>query len=192
MLFVAFKLIYNSIFGQMHPYMFSIFIILPPLSVLNFLSPYETLFGRPSTYDSLCMFDYLCYPFLVHTHVTKLYPLVVSHLFLGLSTIHKGFKCVNPCTNQMIISRYVTLVELVFSYPSMFFTSSQLPSNLFDFQPPSTLSSLTNFRTNYHIPYAPPTLSCAQVIVVLQLIATFQLPLKVCPQLHLNVYPKIP
>ncbi|OIT32756.1 retrovirus-related pol polyprotein from transposon tnt 1-94 [Nicotiana attenuata] len=54
----------------------------------------------------------------------------------------------NICRISFSISFYVS-------------TSSQLLSNVFDFRSPSTLSSSTDFTTNSHIPYAPPTLSRA-------------------------------
>ncbi|KAL4021774.1 hypothetical protein IC575_020590 [Cucumis melo] len=79
-----------------------------PSSVLQNISPFETLYGTSLNYSNLKVFDYACFV-LLHPHEhTKLEPRVRFCCFLGYGTEHKGFHCWDPLSNRLRISRHVT------------------------------------------------------------------------------------
>ncbi|KAA0032344.1 uncharacterized protein E5676_scaffold340G00040 [Cucumis melo var. makuwa] len=114
-----------------------------PSSVLQNISPFEKLYGTPPNYSNLKTFGCACFV-LLHPHEhTKLEPRVRLYCFLGYGTEHKGFRCWNPLSNRLRISRHVTFWEhtmfsrlssfhISFSSPQPFFTDTSI-----DFFPPS-------------------------------------------------------
>ncbi|WVZ54515.1 hypothetical protein U9M48_005301 [Paspalum notatum var. saurae] len=101
----------------------------PPTSTLQFSTPYHALFGRSPTYDHLRVFGCRCYPNISSTSPHKLAPRSVLCVFLGYSSNHKGYRCLDIATNRVIISRHVVFDES--SFPFAEATSpSALPTNL--------------------------------------------------------------
>jgi len=93
-----------------------------PLPVLRFQSPFEQLYGRVIDYNLICIFGCLCYPFVAVGSCSKFLPRLKPCLFLGSSDKHKGFKCLDPSSNRVLISRYVHFVEEYFSFQTFFHT----------------------------------------------------------------------
>nr|XP_009788984.1 PREDICTED: uncharacterized protein LOC104236699 [Nicotiana sylvestris] len=124
-----------------------------PLPVLNFSSPYEMLFGCSPDYNLFKVFGCLCFPFTALGHKNKFEPRSILCLFLGTSTKHKGFKCLDPTTNKVLISRHVKFVKNIFPYLSMFPSNSQAPFLLkdTDFKSPDLDYSPTLFSSQNDI-----------------------------------------
>ncbi|KAL4022729.1 hypothetical protein IC575_016474 [Cucumis melo] len=114
-----------------------------PSSVLQNISPFEKLYGTPPNYSNLKTFGCACFV-LLHPHEhTKLEPRARLCCFLGYGTEHKGFRCWDPLSNRLRISRHVTFWEhIMFSRLSSFHTSFSSPQPFFtntsiDLFPPS-------------------------------------------------------
>jgi hypothetical protein len=79
-------------------------------------TPFELLHNKPPTYHDLHVFGCLCYPNISATTAHKLSPRSVPCVFLGYPTSHKGYRCLNLVTQQLIISRHVIFDETVFPF----------------------------------------------------------------------------
>ena len=62
-----------------------------PSSLLDGKTPYELFFGKQPDYSMLLTFRCLCFPHLKDYSPNKLSPKSASCIFLGYSTLHKGF-----------------------------------------------------------------------------------------------------
>ena len=90
-----------------------------PTSVLGYKSPYEVIFGYAPAYDSLRVFGCACYPLLAPFGISKLDFKSTRCVFLGYSTNHKGYLCLEPQTHHHDISRHVKFNESQFPYKYM-------------------------------------------------------------------------
>ena len=79
-------------------------------------TPYELLFGAPPEYAHLRIFGCLCYPNTAATAPHKLAPRSARCIFLGYSLDQRGYKCYNPMTKRVIISRHVYFDETCFPF----------------------------------------------------------------------------
>lgn len=66
-----------------------------PTKTLAFSIPHFAIFGKPPSYNHLCVFGYKCYPNLVATTPYKLSLRSTLCVSLGYSTHHKGYLCLN-------------------------------------------------------------------------------------------------
>jgi hypothetical protein len=73
--------------------------------------PHVALFGSAPSYEHLCVFDCACYPNIAATAPHKLAPRSTRRVFLGYSTDHKGYRCLDLSTNRFIVSRHVVFDE---------------------------------------------------------------------------------
>jgi hypothetical protein len=80
---------------------------LPTLVLKNF-SPFEKLFGKSPEYSILKPFGCACFVLLQPHEHTKLEPRARLCCFLGYGTEHKGYRCWDPISNRLRISRHVT------------------------------------------------------------------------------------
>ena len=78
-----------------------------PTHVLNYLSPYEKLFQKSPTYDSLRVFGYACFPYLPPYNTNNLQFRSKRCVFLGYSLNHQGYRCLDPSTGRVYLSRHV-------------------------------------------------------------------------------------
>jgi hypothetical protein len=62
------------------------------------------------------VFDCLCYPNTSATIAHKLSPRYVPCVFLGYPSCHKGYRCLNLVTQQLIISHHVIFNEAMFPF----------------------------------------------------------------------------
>ncbi|KAL4010710.1 hypothetical protein IC575_027725 [Cucumis melo] len=103
-----------------------------PSQVIHNISPFERLYGTPPTYSHLKVFGCACFV-LLHSHEhTKLEPRARLCCFLGYGTEHKGFRCWDPISQRLRISRHVTFWEhRMFSSLSSFHASLSSPHSFF-------------------------------------------------------------
>ncbi|GJS20513.1 ribonuclease H-like domain-containing protein [Tanacetum coccineum] len=100
--------------------------ILSSTSINNDI-PYIKLFNKPTSYTHIRTFGCLYYPYIFPPH--KLAPRTTPSIFLGYAYNHRGYRCLNLNTNEIIISRHVTFDETVFPFGSM--TPTKPPSYQF-------------------------------------------------------------
>lgn len=94
-----------------------------PTSVLH-TTPYELLFGKKPDYSMLHVFGCACFPCLRPYNRHKMQFRSEKCTFLGVSSHHKGYKCLSPA-GRIYISRHVIFNE----YDFPFATSTTSPSS---------------------------------------------------------------
>lgn len=85
-----------------------------PTPTLNWDTPHNRLYGSPHSYSSLRVFGCSCYPHLGSYISNKLSSRSVECVFLGYSSQHKGYRCVDSTTGCVYISRHVIFNETIF------------------------------------------------------------------------------
>lgn len=80
-----------------------------PSSFLGFISPYEKLYQKPPSYDTIKVFGFLAY-ISAHT-LDKLAPRAIPTVFIGYPNLQKGYKLLDPVIMQFYISRNVIFHE---------------------------------------------------------------------------------
>ncbi|KAK8933572.1 hypothetical protein KSP39_PZI015652 [Platanthera zijinensis] len=132
------------------------FINITPSSTISEVTPYKRLYSRPPTYAPLRTFGCTCFVLLPGPERTKLSARSARCVHLGLSPHHKGYRCYDPVTRRIRISRHVSFLE-----HEMFFSSTtpqppphSIPSTA---APPLTLPLLPPVPTCPRSHIAPPT-----------------------------------
>ncbi|KAJ9548745.1 hypothetical protein OSB04_021288 [Centaurea solstitialis] len=87
-----------------------------PSKRLNYFTPTFALYLRHPTYDHLRVFGCACYPNTSATQPHKLHPRAIRCIFLGYPPDFRGYRCFDPTTGKVSISRHVTFDETVFPY----------------------------------------------------------------------------
>jgi transposase InsO family protein len=87
-----------------------------PTKTLHLSTPHFALFGIAPMYDHLRVFGCACYPNLSATASHKLSPRSTLCVFLGYSSHHKGYRCLDLASNRIIISCHVTFDESTFPF----------------------------------------------------------------------------
>jgi hypothetical protein len=78
-----------------------------PTPVLHHISPIEKLFATKPDYSFLCTFGCACWLNLRPYNTHKLAFRLKQCTFLGYSTHHKGYKCLDISTGRVYIPRDV-------------------------------------------------------------------------------------
>lgn len=99
-----------------------------PSKTINMETPLERLFHEKPDYSFLKTFGSACWPCLRPYNNRKLQFRSKRCVFLGYSTLHKGYKCLHISSGRVYISRDVVFNEDIFPY--------------FDIMPPTTPASL--------------------------------------------------
>jgi hypothetical protein len=86
----------------------------PPSKAVSHPTPYFALYGTAPTYDHFRVFGCACYPNTFATAPHKHSPRSTHCLFLGYSSDHKGYQCLDLASHRIIISRHVVFDEDVF------------------------------------------------------------------------------
>lgn len=86
-----------------------------PTRVIDNYSPLERLFHTPPNYNLLKVFGCACWPHLRPYNKHKLDFRSKLCVFLGYSSLHKGYKCLDRSTGRVYISRDVIFDENIFS-----------------------------------------------------------------------------
>jgi hypothetical protein len=97
-----------------------------PTRAISTTSPNFTLHGVAPSYEHLHMLICSCYPNLSAKAAQKLAPRSTRCIFLEYSTDHKGYRCLDLTTNNIIISRHVIFDEADFPFS----TSPHLTNDL--------------------------------------------------------------
>jgi hypothetical protein len=101
-----------------------------PTKTLHFSTPHFALFKTVPSYEHLRVFGCTCYPNLSATTSHKLDPRSAKCVFLGYSSHHKGYRCLDLLSNRVILSRHVVFDESTFPFAEQQPTAS---SQDFDF-----------------------------------------------------------
>ncbi|GFZ15868.1 hypothetical protein Acr_25g0002770 [Actinidia rufa] len=90
------------------------------LTLLSGRSPYEYLHGQVPNYSLLRVFGSSCFVLLPRKDRTKFSAQCVLCVFLGYGIHRKGYRCYDPITKKLYISRHVTFFESLsyFTLPS--------------------------------------------------------------------------
>lgn len=135
---------YDSLFQASLPFTFWVEALHTAVYLLNILptasnhhkTPFELLFGRCPTYDHLRVFSCSCYPNPRDYCANKLSPRSIQWVFLGYPSNYKGFRCFDPLSNKVCISRHVRFDENSFPYPRPLHPNPQtISSNIFAHNP---------------------------------------------------------
>ncbi|WZY94099.1 hypothetical protein YC2023_066428 [Brassica napus] len=82
-----------------------------PTRVLKKLSPFEVLNKTKPHIDHLRVFGCLCYVMIPGERRNKLEAKSTKAMFIGYSITQKGYKCYDPITRRVMVSREVKFVE---------------------------------------------------------------------------------
>ncbi|KAJ9538099.1 LOW QUALITY PROTEIN: hypothetical protein OSB04_030832 [Centaurea solstitialis] len=113
-----------------------------PSTTIQYKTPFEVLFGFFPTYSHLRVFGCLCYPNTSPTSTHKLAPRSSACVYLGPSTDHRGYRCLDLITQKVIISRHVNFDETHFPFP--------------DFQPRPSSEDYDAFDVDDSLPSLSP------------------------------------
>jgi hypothetical protein len=89
-----------------------------PTKAISAPSPHFALFGATPSYAHLRVFGCACYPNLSAIAPNKLASRSSRCVFLGYSSEHKGYRCLDLSSNRIIISRHVIFDESSFPFAS--------------------------------------------------------------------------
>ena len=115
-----------------------------PTRVLNMKTPIELLLDETPDYTFFKVFGCACWPHLRPYNDRKLEFRSKKCVFLGYSSLHKGYKCLHVPTNRVYISRDVVFDETVFPFSAMPQSSTTTPSLI-------SLGSLIVCHAHIHI-----------------------------------------
>ncbi|PRQ50961.1 putative RNA-directed DNA polymerase [Rosa chinensis] len=87
-----------------------------PASSLNFDSPFQKLFHNAPDYYFLKSYGCACYPWLKPYSSHKFDSRSRRCVFIGYGTQHKGYRCLDPVSGKVYISRHVTFDENTFPF----------------------------------------------------------------------------
>jgi len=117
-----------------------------PTKILDYVSPYERLFHLPPNFTYFRAFGCQCFPCLRPYTNDKLSYRRIPCIFIGYISNHKGFRCLDPSSRCVYISRIVIFDEEQFPAHSIItgpvscVSSSGKSPGLF-FTPPSYIFS---------------------------------------------------
>ncbi|MCO5548574.1 hypothetical protein L7F22_002034 [Adiantum nelumboides] len=82
-----------------------------PTAAIHEISPYERLYGSKPTVSYMKFFGCVCYVHVPNEARKKMEPKAVKCIFLGYPIEKKGYKCYDPTTRQVYVSRDVRFCE---------------------------------------------------------------------------------
>lgn len=91
-----------------------------PSSVLHKISSLQKLFHSKPDYSFMCVYGCACYPWLKPYAPHKLAFRSQPCVFIGYGLTHKGYRCYNPVTGRVYISRHVIFYESSFPFHNNF------------------------------------------------------------------------
>ncbi|KAI3797236.1 hypothetical protein L1987_32491 [Smallanthus sonchifolius] len=144
-----------------------------PTKTLNFNTPTFALYQRHPTYDHLRVFGCACYPNQTATQPHKLHPRSIRCIFLGYPSNFRGYRCLDPHTGKVHLSRHVTFDEESFPFTDpnptdayKFLDDEQTPFHHFQFpssstqpNPPTHPPVIHNNEIPNQTPHSPTSLT---------------------------------
>jgi hypothetical protein len=104
---------------------------------LHHISLIKKLFGTKPAYSFLRTFGCACWPNLHPYNTHKLTFRSKQCTFLGYSTHHKGYKCLNISTGRVYISRDVVFDKTIFPFSMLHPNAGARPRSEISLLPPS-------------------------------------------------------
>ncbi|CAH9146417.1 unnamed protein product [Cuscuta epithymum] len=99
-----------------------------PSPLLGNSSPYEKLFQKVPDYAFMRVFGCSCFPNISASSANKLSARSVHCVFLGYASGYKGYRCLEPKSGRIYVSRHVRFIEHSFPFTSLTSSSSDLSS----------------------------------------------------------------
>ena len=90
-----------------------------PSKVIDFQTPHECLYHHKPENDNLRILGGACWPNLRPYNTKKLSFCSIRCAFLGYSSLHKGYKCLDISTGRVYISCDVVFDESVFLFEKL-------------------------------------------------------------------------
>lgn len=125
-----------------------------PNSSVQFQVPFHVLYNKAPDYHLLKPFGCCCFPWLRPYSTNKLESRSTPCIFLGYCASTKGYRCLDPSTNKVYISRHVKFLEHDFPYPQL--SNSPVPLPNFSVDPPISSFKLHN-SSPLNFPFSPPS-----------------------------------
>ncbi|TXG50914.1 hypothetical protein EZV62_023438 [Acer yangbiense] len=125
-----------------------------PTPVLNGKSPFELLHNKKPNYAYFKTFDCASFPYFRPYSKQKFDFHSTKCVFIGYSSLHKGYKCLSPA-GRVYISRNVLFHEFYFPYLELFPSSDSVSSLPGSTHLPSTDSGPSMSLTLNHTPMSP-------------------------------------
>ena len=82
-----------------------------PTALTSGMSPFEKLYGHPPNYSALRVFGCTCFVLRPHVERNKLGSKSAICVFLGYGIGQKGYRCYDPVSQKLYVSRHVTFLE---------------------------------------------------------------------------------
>ncbi|WKA04854.1 hypothetical protein VitviT2T_022853 [Vitis vinifera] len=115
-----------------------------PSAVIHNQTPYERLFGSPPVYHHLRSFGSACFVLLQSHEHNKLEPRSRLCCFLGYGETQKGYRCYDPVSHRLRVSRNVVFWEHRLFVELSHFRSSLTNSSVLEIFPYESLVPSTN------------------------------------------------
>ncbi|WJZ81727.1 hypothetical protein VitviT2T_001550 [Vitis vinifera] len=115
-----------------------------PSAVIHNQTPYEHLFGSPPVYHHLRSFGSACFVLLQSHEHNKLEPRSRLCCFLGYGETQKGYRCYDPVSHRLRVSRNVVFWEHRLFVELSHFRSSLTNSSVLEIFPDESLVPSTN------------------------------------------------
>ncbi|KAJ0628055.1 putative RNA-directed DNA polymerase [Helianthus annuus] len=87
-----------------------------PTPLLENKSPFQVLFNQEPKFSNFRVYGCRVFPYLRDYAKHKLEPRSLPCIFIGYCSSHKGFRCLDPTTNRVFISRHARFNESSFSF----------------------------------------------------------------------------
>ncbi|RVW24113.1 Retrovirus-related Pol polyprotein from transposon TNT 1-94 [Vitis vinifera] len=125
-----------------------------PSVVIHNQTPYERLFGSPSNYHHLRSFGSACFVLLQPHEHNKLEPRSRLCCFLGYGETQKGYRCYDPVSHRLRVSRNVVFWEHRLFVELSHFRSFLTNSSVLEIFPDESLVPSTN-TFDPHLDFSP-------------------------------------
>lgn len=134
-----------------------------PSSSLQGISPFEALFGTSPNYGNFHPFGCRVYPCLRDYATNKFSIRSRPCIFVGYCSNHKGFRCFDPVTSRVYITRHAKFDELVFLFAGHASPSQLSQLDVSIFLEPSTLPSTAKNQPLFVVPTPSPMTAPCQL-----------------------------
>ena len=106
-----------------------------PSSVTSGLSPFEKLYGATPDYTSRKVFGSTCFVLLPQVERNKYSPRSIICVFLGYGDGQKGYRCYDPSSKKLYVSRHVVFLEHIPFYSLSSDSHTPIMSELINIDP---------------------------------------------------------